>query len=123
MQSTGGMYKTGEALLEDFQRMEKFGHVHKSGVYVFDHCKKCFGPMFGHIAKEAECAKERYSTDEVVDMETEIENNICFEVGLARIDTRAVVKKCSMCNETFGNKLDTMNHMKMTHGFCIKFII
>ena len=102
--------------MEDFQHMEKFGHVHRTGVYVFDHCKQCFGPMFGHKAKEAECAKEKYTSDQVLDMEQEIMTNMCFEAGLARIDTRSSAKKCNICNEEFENKLNMINHMKATHG-------
>ena len=110
------LYKQGEDLMEDFHHMEKFGHVHRTGVYVFDHCKQCLGPMFGHKAKEAECAKEKYTSDQVLDMEQEIENNMCFEAGLARIDKRSSAKKCNICNEEFENKLNMINHMKATHG-------
>ena len=116
MESTNGMYKTRDDINEDFQRMEKFGHVHRSGSYVFDHCKKCLGPMFGHIAKEAECTHEEYTTEMVETIEMEIENNLFFPVGLARIDKRSVVKKCDVCDNEFETSLETINHKKNDHG-------
>jgi hypothetical protein len=77
-------------------------------VNVFEHCRQCYGPTLGHIVKQAECKQNRYTVDQIMDIEDEIMANMMFEIGLAKMDERVVAKKCDHCEQTFANKWETV---------------
>ena len=45
-------YKTGADLNEDLKNLDKIGHNHRDGDFVWHFCKKWLEPLLGHVSKE-----------------------------------------------------------------------
>jgi hypothetical protein len=104
MEATGGLYKSRDRILEELEKMSKFGHVGRQfSEYVFKHCTTCSGLMLGHITMQNECKRAKNMETEIENIEKEIKCSVAFEISLAKMDERAVVKKCDSCGETFRN--------------------
>ena len=116
MEEFSETYKNSEALDEDIRKLEKFGHVsNRTGIFLFNRCRKCSGPLLGHIATESECEAEHAieMVDEIMEM---MKKREMFECMLAFLDKRTAATKCSQCGETFSNRMNLENHCKKTHA-------
>ena len=58
MKNLSGHYK--DNIDDDISNLKDFGHVSAmTGIYVFNICKNCGGPLIGHEKTEADCKEKK----------------------------------------------------------------
>jgi hypothetical protein len=69
MENLGETYKVGEELLADFQKLKKYGHIGRTGEFMFNYCRTCKSPRLGHKGNENECTTGAFDRNQVLDIE------------------------------------------------------
>jgi hypothetical protein len=88
-----------------------FGHIHsRSGEYIFEHCKRCGGPLLGHKTPNEACEGDILHRDVIHDVEASIASTGIFGALLAGLDKRERVRKCVECREEFEDRAQTEQH-------------
>ena len=115
MESLTELYKTRSELEEDIKQLGRFGHVHRSGRYMFLYCKKCTGSLLGPKKDEKDCDEEKLDADLIADIEEKITEKPMFAMMLVSINKRTTAIKCPHYEETFLSRMNMENHMKKEH--------
>ena len=115
---------TGDEFWDDrFRNLEKYGKVNVfNGEFEFIKCDTCRSPWIAHenIEKSEVCSRikrkgEKFSDEEVLEVEEWIKRIPTFEMSLAKIDKRQRACHCDDCEKTFQNRYAYENHLVLEH--------
>ena len=115
MKNLSGHYK--DKIDADIVNLKDFGHISAmNGVYVFNICKNCNGPLLGHEKTEADCKDKRMDYKLSGKLQDEARKHDLFECFKAAIDTRPREIECTECGNRFLNRLQRENHDRLVHN-------
>ena len=115
MKNICGHYKAN--IDDDIVNLKDFGHISAmTGMYVFNICKNCRGPMIGHEKTEAECKEKEMDYKLSGKLQDEVLKHDLFECFKAGIDTRTKEIECNECGNKFLNRLQRENHDRLMHN-------
>ena len=101
---------------DDISNLKDFGHVYAmTGIYVFNICKNCGGPLIGHEKTEADCKEKKMDYKLSGKLQDEVRRHDLFECFKAAIDTRPKEIECTECGNRFLNRLQRENHDRLVH--------
>jgi hypothetical protein len=81
-------YKPWADVMKDFEKLKVYGHCTKTGTGEFDHnwCKRCNGPLLGHLVEDNLCVGAILNTAQVNTIMEEFAMNTLFQESVKRID-------------------------------------
>ena len=103
--------------IEDYaKRLKDAGSLNRSdGDFLFNDCLDCKGPLFAHKKCLAKEKTMHWSKEQRLLVVSTIKENLGFQAALSKIDTRATVSTCDICDKRFENRNILENHMRLIH--------